>query len=148
MKKFAAIFPGQGTQFTEMISCLYIKYKIIRETFYSASEILGYDLWKLIQNGPLKKLNTTYYTQPAILVTSIAIYKLWIQKNNILPSIVTGYSLGEYTAMVCSNLISFIDAIRIVEFRGKLMYKIASNLNDFKINGYYMQTIIGLKKKK
>ncbi|QJC33984.1 acyltransferase domain-containing protein [Enterobacteriaceae endosymbiont of Donacia cinerea] len=148
MKKFAAVFPGQGTQFTGMISCLYIKYKIIRETFYFASEILGYDLWNLIKNGPLKKLNKTYYTQPAILVTSIAIYKLWIQKNKILPSIVTGYSLGEYTAMVCSNIISFMDAIKIVEFRGKLMHEISSHLNDFKINGYYMKTIIGLKKKK
>ncbi|QJC36798.1 acyltransferase domain-containing protein [Enterobacteriaceae endosymbiont of Donacia vulgaris] len=147
MKKFAAIFPGQGTQFTQMISCLYVKYKIIRETFYTASEILGYDLWKLITNRSLKKINITYYTQPAILVASIAIYKLWIQKNNILPSIVTGYSLGEYSAMVCSNIISFIDAIKIVEFRGKLMHKISSNLNDYKINGYYMQTIIGLKKK-
>ncbi|QJC37206.1 acyltransferase domain-containing protein [Enterobacteriaceae endosymbiont of Donacia thalassina] len=148
MKKFAAIFPGQGTQFIGMISSLYIKYKIIRETFCSASEILGYDLWNLIKNGPLKKLNITYYTQPAILTTSIAIYRLWLQKNNILPNIVIGYSLGEYTAMVCSDIISFIDAIKIVEFRGKLMYEMSSNLNDFNINGYYMQTIIGLKKKK
>ncbi|QJC38433.1 acyltransferase domain-containing protein [Enterobacteriaceae endosymbiont of Donacia fulgens] len=148
MKKFAAIFPGQGTQFVGMISSLYIKYKIIRETFDSASEILKYNLWNIIQNGPLKKLNITYYTQPAILTTSIAIYRLWLQKNNILPEIVTGYSLGEYAAMVCSDIISFIDAIRIVQYRGKLMHEISSNLNDFHINGYYMQTIIGLKKKK
>ncbi|QJC35573.1 ACP S-malonyltransferase [Enterobacteriaceae endosymbiont of Donacia sparganii] len=148
MKKFAAIFPGQGTQFLGMLSSLYKKYKIIKETFYYASEILGYDLWFLTQNGPLKKLNKTYYTQPAILVSSIAIYKLWLQKKNILPNIVTGYSLGEYTAMVCSNIISFSDAIKIVEFRGKLMHEISSTLNDFNMNGYYMQTIIGLKKKK
>ncbi|QJC37620.1 acyltransferase domain-containing protein [Enterobacteriaceae endosymbiont of Donacia bicoloricornis] len=148
MKKFAAIFPGQGTQFIGMISSLYYKYKIIRDTFNFASEILKYDLWNIIQNDPLKKLNITYYTQPAILTTSIAIYRLWIQKNNILPNIVTGYSLGEYTAMVCSNIISFKDAIKIVEYRGRLMYKISCNLKDFYENGYYMQTIIGLKKKK
>ncbi|QJC38021.1 acyltransferase domain-containing protein [Enterobacteriaceae endosymbiont of Donacia marginata] len=148
MKKFAAIFPGQGTQFIKMIYSLYIKYKIIRDTFNSASEVLQYDLWNIIKNGPLKKLNITYYTQPAILTTSIAIYRLWLQKNNIIPNIVTGYSLGEYTAMVCSDIISFIDAIKIVKYRGKLMHQISSNLNDFNINGYYMQTIIGLKKKK
>lgn len=148
MKNFAAIFPGQGTQYVGMISSLYVKYKIIRETFNYASEILEYDLWNIIKNGPLKKLNITYYTQPAILVTSISIYRLWLQKNNILPKIVTGYSLGEYTAMVCSDIISFIDAIKIVEYRGKLMHEISSNLNDFHTNGYYMQTIIGLKKKK
>ncbi|QJC35168.1 acyltransferase domain-containing protein [Enterobacteriaceae endosymbiont of Donacia proxima] len=147
MKKFIAIFPGQGTQFVGMLSDLYKKFTIIKETFYLASEVLGYDLWHLTQKGPLKKLNKTYYTQPAILVSSIAIYNLWLYKNNIKPNIVTGYSLGEYTAMVCSGMISFSDAIKIVTFRGKLMYEISSHLNDFYLTGYYMKTIIGLKKK-
>ncbi|QJC34796.1 ACP S-malonyltransferase [Enterobacteriaceae endosymbiont of Donacia piscatrix] len=147
MKKFVAIFPGQGIQFVGMLSDLYKKFTIIKKTFYSASEILGYDLWNLIQKGPLKKLNKTYYTQPAILTSSIAIYNLWLYKNNIKPNIVTGYSLGEYTAMVCSGMISFSDAVKIVTFRGKLMHEISCNLKDFNITGYYMKTIIGLKKK-
>ncbi|QJC32771.1 ACP S-malonyltransferase [Enterobacteriaceae endosymbiont of Donacia semicuprea] len=147
MKKFIAIFPGQGIQFIGMLSSLYNNYKIIKKTFNYASEILKYDLWNLIQYSTSQKLNKTYYTQPAILTASIAIYRLWLQKNGILPSIVMGYSLGEYTAMVCSNIISFSDAIKIVKFRGKLMHKLSSNLNDYNKNGYYMQTIIGIKKK-
>ncbi|QJC33577.1 acyltransferase domain-containing protein [Enterobacteriaceae endosymbiont of Donacia provostii] len=147
MKKFVAVFPGQGIQFIGMLSDLYKKFKIIQETFSSASEILGYDLWYLINKGPLEKLNKTYYTQPAILVASISIYNLWLYKSNLLPNMVTGYSLGEYTAMVCSGIISFSDAIKLVEFRGKLMYEISYNLNDFHHDGYYMQTVIGLKKK-
>ncbi|QJC31960.1 acyltransferase domain-containing protein [Enterobacteriaceae endosymbiont of Donacia versicolorea] len=148
-KKYAAIFPGQGIQFIGMLSSLYNNYEIIKKTFNYASEILEYDLWNLIQYGSLKKLNKTYHTQPAILTSSIAIYKLWLQKNNniLLPNIVMGYSLGEYTAMVCSNIINFSDAIKIVRFRGKLMHKLSSNLKDYNKNGYYMQTIIGIKKK-
>ncbi|QJC31536.1 acyltransferase domain-containing protein [Enterobacteriaceae endosymbiont of Donacia tomentosa] len=147
MKKFAAIFPGQGAQFVGMLSSLSAKYKIIEETFSYASEVLGYDLWSLTQKGPIEKLNKTHYTQPAVLTASVAIYNLWLQEKNIKPNIVVGYSLGEYTAMVCSNIISFHDAIKLVKFRGQLMNKITSYMYDNHLDGYYMYSIIGLKKK-
>ncbi|QJC28499.1 ACP S-malonyltransferase [Enterobacteriaceae endosymbiont of Plateumaris consimilis] len=129
-----------------MLSDLSNKYFIIKKIFNKASHILKYDLWKLIQKGPLKKLNITYYTQPAILIASFAIYKLWIQKNNIIPNIMAGHSLGEYTAMLCSDVISFHDAIQLVNYRGKLMQEISFSLKENNINGYFMQVILGLNK--
>ncbi|QJC28049.1 ACP S-malonyltransferase [Enterobacteriaceae endosymbiont of Plateumaris braccata] len=142
----AAIFPGQGCQFIGMLSDLFDKNLIIQKIFKKASDILKYDLWKLIQKGPLKKLNTTYYSQPAILIASFAIYKLWIQKSNIIPNIMVGHSLGEYTAMLCSNVINFYDAIQLINYRGKLMQEISVSLKESNIDGYFMQVILGLNK--
>ncbi|QJC28946.1 ACP S-malonyltransferase [Enterobacteriaceae endosymbiont of Plateumaris rustica] len=129
-----------------MLLDLYYNHTIIQKIFQKASNILEYDLWNLIQKGPLKKLNITYYTQPAILISSFAIYKLWIQKNNIIPNIMAGHSLGEYTAMLCSKVISFHDAIRLVHYRGKLMQEISFSLKENNIDGYFMQAILGLDK--
>ncbi|QJC30280.1 ACP S-malonyltransferase [Enterobacteriaceae endosymbiont of Neohaemonia nigricornis] len=147
MIKFAAIFPGQGIKHINILSDLYKRYKIIQQTFDNASNILGYNLWHLIKYGPQEKLNITYYAQPAILTTSIALYKLWIKQSNCMPQITAGHSLGEYSALVCSKVINFHDAIRLVELRGKLMDTVTKSFNDYHHNGCYMQVIIGLKKK-
>ncbi|QJC29390.1 ACP S-malonyltransferase [Enterobacteriaceae endosymbiont of Plateumaris pusilla] len=129
-----------------MLSDLFNNNLIIKKIFQEASNILKYDLWNLIQKGPLKTLNITYYTQPAILISSFAIYKLWLQKNNIIPNIMAGHSLGEYTAMLCSNVINFYDAIQLVNYRGKLMQEISYSLKENNMDGYFMQVILGLNK--
>ncbi|QJC29832.1 ACP S-malonyltransferase [Enterobacteriaceae endosymbiont of Plateumaris sericea] len=129
-----------------MLSDLSDNNLIIKKIFQKASNILKYDLWNLIQKGPVKKLNITYYSQPAILTSSFAIYKLWLHKNNIIPNIMAGHSLGEYTAMLCSNVINFYDAIQLVNYRGKLMQEISYSLKENNIDGYFMQVIIGLNK--
>lgn len=118
---FAMIFPGQGSQKVGMMSNFNINMPEIKNTFNLASSVLGYDLLKLIQFGPSIKLNKTKITQPALLVCSIAIYRLWLKYGGIKPTVVAGHSLGEYTALVCSEVIDFIEAIKLVELRGILM---------------------------
>ena len=98
MTKRAFLFGGQGAQKLGMASDLYAAYPIVKETFDTASRILGYDLRELIDSNE-EKLNQTRYTQPAILTTSVAIYRL-LAENGIAPDIVAGLSLGEYSALV------------------------------------------------
>ncbi|QJC30704.1 acyltransferase domain-containing protein [Enterobacteriaceae endosymbiont of Macroplea appendiculata] len=148
IKKYAAFFPGQDVLYSlHKISSMYYQYKIIQDTFNEVSDIIGYDLWKAIQNRSLLKLCVLHH-QSAIITVSIALYQLWIQKsNNIIPSMILGHSLGEYTALVCSKIITLYDAIKIINIRNKLMYEVSYNLYDYNMPGYYMQVIIGLKKK-
>ncbi len=122
MKKFAMVFPGQGSQSVGMLSELSTEFPVVIETFKQASEALGYDLWALVQNGPAEELNKTWQTQPALLAASVAIYRVWQQKYpELTPTVMAGHSLGEYSALVCSGVIDFQDAIKLVELRGKLM---------------------------
>lgn len=118
---FAMVFPGQGSQSVGMMSNFDLKEQEIKNTFNSASSILGYDLLQLIQNGPTTELNKTYITQPALLACSTAIYRLWIKNCDKKPKLIAGHSLGEYTALVCSGVIKFTEAIKLVELRGILM---------------------------
>ena len=76
MSKFAIVFPGQGSQAVGMLAELGEKYDVVRETFAQASEALGYDLWALVQNGPAEDLNQTSRTQPALLASSVAIWRV------------------------------------------------------------------------
>lgn len=94
---------------------------MIIETFKEASDALGYDLWKLIQEGPEEQLNQTDKTQPAILTASIALWRLWLAEGGAAPAFVSGHSLGEYSALVAAESISLKDAVRLVERRGQLM---------------------------
>ena len=122
MKKFAMVFPGQGSQSVGMLADLAEQFPIITETFKQASEVLGYDLWTLVQQGPAEELNKTWQTQPALLAASIAIYRVWQQQYpDFKPEVMAGHSLGEYSALVCAGVIDFQDAIKLVELRGKLM---------------------------
>ncbi|OOF38381.1 [acyl-carrier-protein] S-malonyltransferase [Rodentibacter rarus] len=122
MKKFAMVFPGQGSQTVGMLSELATAYPVVTETFKQASEALGYDLWQLVQQGPAEELNKTWQTQPALLAASVAIYRVWQEKYpHLKPEVMAGHSLGEYSALVCSGALDFQDAIKLVELRGKLM---------------------------
>ncbi|OOF48691.1 [acyl-carrier-protein] S-malonyltransferase [Rodentibacter genomosp. 1] len=122
MKKFAMVFPGQGSQVVGMLAELATEYPVVTDTFKQASEVLSYDLWQLVQQGPAEELNKTWQTQPALLAASVAIYRVWQEKYpHYKPAVMAGHSLGEYSALVCSGVLDFQDAIKLVELRGKLM---------------------------
>ncbi|WP_428033839.1 ACP S-malonyltransferase [Amphritea sp.] len=117
----AFVFPGQGSQHLAMLAELAAEHTIIQETFAEASEVLGYDLWELTQNGPEADLNQTDRTQPALLTAGVALWRLWLQQGGAEPAMMAGHSLGEYTALVCSGAIEFKDAVNLVRLRGEFM---------------------------
>ncbi|ASM95303.1 ACP S-malonyltransferase [Vibrio vulnificus] len=121
MSKFAIVFPGQGSQAVGMLADLGEQYEIVKQTFAQASEALGYDLWALVQNGPAEDLNQTFRTQPALLASSVAIWRVWQELGLAQPDNLAGHSLGEYSALVCAGVIDFQEAIKLVELRGQLM---------------------------
>ncbi len=120
MSKTAFIFPGQGSQKLGMLSDLGDQ-TMVRQTFQEASGALDYDLWALIQDGPAEHLNQTDKTQPALLVSGVALWRLWQQRGGARPDLLAGHSLGEYTALVCAGVINLGDAARLVRTRGELM---------------------------
>lgn len=119
--QLAMIFPGQGSQSVGMLAALGERYSPVRDTFQEASEALGYDLWKLTQEGPADDLNQTDRTQPAMLTAGVAVWRTWEAEGGSLPGVVAGHSLGEYTALVCAGSIPFADAVKLVEERGRQM---------------------------
>ncbi len=120
-KNLAIVFPGQGSQSVGMLAEMGGAYPIVGDTFDAASEVLGYDLWRLIQDGPEADLNRTDRTQPAMLVAGIAIWRVWCQCGGPMPSVMAGHSLGEYTALACGDAISFECAVELVAERGRYM---------------------------
>ncbi len=121
MSKFAIVFPGQGSQAIGMLGDLAEQYDVVNQTFAEASDVLGYDLWALVQNGPVEDLNQTFRTQPALLAASVAIWRVWQELGFEQPEVLAGHSLGEYSALVCAGVIDFKQAISLVELRGKAM---------------------------
>lgn len=117
----AFIFPGQGSQGVGMLSALAGESALIGETFTEASQVLGYDLWALTQNGPEQELNRTAVTQPALLTAGVAVWRLWQSRNGPDPVLLAGHSLGEYTALVCAGVIPFGEAVSLVQDRGRAM---------------------------
>lgn len=117
----AFVFPGQGSQAVGMLGELAAGESRITQTFEEASDALGYDLWALSQQGPAELLNQTDKTQPAILVASIALWRLWQDKGGVQPAFVAGHSLGEYSALVAAGSLQLADAARLVARRGELM---------------------------
>ncbi|VAW83639.1 Malonyl CoA-acyl carrier protein transacylase [hydrothermal vent metagenome] len=115
------VFPGQGSQSVGMLAELGASHSLVSETFKQASEVLGYDLWAVIQNGPQEKLDDTVCTQPAMLAAGVAVWRIWQALNYPDPDVLAGHSLGEYTALVCSGALSFDSAIKLVEQRGRFM---------------------------
>jgi [acyl-carrier-protein] S-malonyltransferase len=115
------VFPGQGSQSLGMSSELASDFAVVRKTYEVASQALGYDLWQLVQVDADQRLGQTQYTQPALLAASYAVWQVWRQKSQHIPAILAGHSLGEYTALVCAEAISFTDAIKLVAERGRLM---------------------------
>lgn len=121
MQKFGFVFPGQGSQKAGMLSELAAAYPAITDTFAQASDVLGADLWQITQDNPDGLLDQTHFTQPALLASSVAIWRLWMAQKAPLPDMLAGHSLGEYSALVCAGVLSFDDAIVLVHKRGQYM---------------------------
>ncbi|CAM3977117.1 ACP S-malonyltransferase [Shewanella aquimarina] len=121
MEKIAYVFPGQGSQAVGMLAELAAEHEVVGQTFAEASEVLGYDLWQLVQEGPAESLNQTDKTQPALLTASVAIWRAIQATSAPQPALLAGHSLGEYSALVCAGVIDFKDAVKLVELRGQLM---------------------------
>lgn len=119
--RLGAIFPGQGSQQVGMLAQLAAGHPQVNNTFAEASAVLGYDLWQLVQQGPAEELTLTHITQPAILTSSVAIWRVWQEQGGALPELMAGHSLGEYSALVCSGALNFADAVALVRQRGELM---------------------------
>ncbi len=115
----AFIFPGQGSQSLEMLSS-FADTAVVIDTFEQASDAIGYDLWKLCQEGPVEALNETDKTQPALLTASVALWNHW-KTIGPMPMMMAGHSLGEYSALVCAGILDFDTAVKLVEKRGQLM---------------------------
>ncbi|MCU7997855.1 ACP S-malonyltransferase [Shewanella sp. SM95] len=121
MENVAFVFPGQGSQALGMLAELAESHAVVGQTFAEASDVLGYDLWALVQQGPVESLNETDKTQPALLAASVAIWRTYVASGKPMPAILAGHSLGEYSALVCAGVMDFKDAIKLVELRGQLM---------------------------
>lgn len=121
--KFAAVFPGQGSQSVGMLSGLAEGETVVKDTFVEASDLLGYDLWSLSQEGPEDRLKQTEVTQPLMFVSGVACWRAWRARGGALPCASAGHSLGEYAALVAAETFGFADALRVVALRGELMSK-------------------------
>ncbi|AUJ70280.1 ACP S-malonyltransferase [Pseudoalteromonas sp. NC201] len=120
-QKIALFFPGQGSQSVGMLSELLASSDIVKATFAEASEALGYDLAELVLNGPEEELNQTHRTQPALLTASVATFRAWQEKGVEAELTLAGHSLGEYSALVCAEVLTLADAVKLVEKRGLYM---------------------------
>lgn len=115
------VFPGQGSQSTGMLVELASNNENVARTFEEASNSLGFDLLELIRDNPAEALNKTENTQPAILTCSVALWRLWQEMTGDLPVYLAGHSLGEYSALVCADVLSLTDAVVLVTDRGRFM---------------------------
>ncbi len=139
--KIAFVFPGQGSQYVGMGKEIFEKFPEAKEIFKEASDALGYDLAGLCFNGPKEELDKTFRTQPCILTVSIAIYKVLLSRG-IKPSVVAGHSLGEYSALVAAEVLSFGDAVKLTEKRGQFMQEAVPEGRGL------MAAILGLERNK
>ena len=115
------VFPGQGSQSIGMLADYAETWPQIEETFKQASDVLGYDCWDIVCNGPAEKINKTEITQPIMLAADIAVMRVMAQQCMLMPMVFAGHSLGEYAALVAAEALSFEDAIKLVSKRGQLM---------------------------
>ena len=120
-KTVALVFPGQGSQSLGMLNSVTGEHPVVRATVDEASVVLGYDLWERIATGPEALLNATECTQPAMLVAGVATYRLWQALGGQPPALVSGHSLGEFTALVCAGVLQYPEAVALVRQRGALM---------------------------
>lgn len=121
--KIGFLFPGQGSQSIGMGKDLYEKYEVVKKIYNKVQEITGIDAAKISFEGPEEKLNETKYTQLAILTESLAILEI-LKESNIKPEISAGLSLGEYTALINSGVLSFEEGVKLVQKRGEYMQEL------------------------
>jgi len=117
----AILFPGQGSQSPGMQADLAERFPLVNDVYAEASEVLGYDLWSLVQSGPAEKLSETTVTQPAMLAAGVSAWRCWVEAGGDAGQLMSGHSLGEYSALVCANAVDFADAMRVVKRRSELM---------------------------
>ncbi|QOY93068.1 ACP S-malonyltransferase [Massilia sp. UMI-21] len=120
MSKFAFLFTGQGAQAVGMLNG-FAGNPVVEQTVLEASDALGFDIGKLIAEGPKEDLDLTTNTQPVMLTAAVAVYRAWIAAGGPVPSMVAGHSLGEYSALVAAGVIQFRDAVPLVRFRAQAM---------------------------
>jgi [acyl-carrier-protein] S-malonyltransferase len=118
--KYSIVFPGQGSQSLGMLSDLNSNFSVVNKVFQEASDSISVDLWKIL-NEDQKALNLTENTQPIMLAAGYATYMILSEETSLSPVSMAGHSLGEYTALVSSNSMSFFDAVQLVRKRGELM---------------------------
>ncbi len=142
MKNVSFIFPGQGSQCVGMGKYFYDNFQESRDVFEKANEILGFDLKSKIFGGTIDELSETQNTQPAILTVSIAILRALNSVCDLKPFCTAGLSLGEYSALVCSGILNFEEAIPLVQKRAELMN---NSLSD---GSFGMTAVIGMSEEK
>jgi [acyl-carrier-protein] S-malonyltransferase len=121
MSHLAFVFPGQGSQSVAMLDAWSARFEAVNVVLSEASDALGYDLARLIAQGPAERLAETELTQPAILTASVAMWRVWASLCPIKPAVLAGHSLGEYSALVCAGAMSLTEAVTLVRDRGVLM---------------------------
>lgn len=141
MNKIVLLFPGQGSQYVKMGKDLYDEFACAKQVFEEANDVLGFDLKALCFEGDQKELTKTENAQPAILTVSVAAYRAYMQEVGVKPICSAGHSLGEYSALTCSGVIEFCDAVKIVRQRGIFMQEAAM------LGTGTMAAIIGLDRK-
>ena len=120
MSNFAFLFTGQGAQAVGMLNG-FAGNPVVDQTVQEASDALGFDLQRMIADGPKEDLDLTTNTQPVMLTAAVAVYRAWIAAGGPAPSVVAGHSLGEYSALVAAGVIPFADAVPLVRFRAQSM---------------------------
>ena len=120
MKSFAFVFPGQGSQSVGMLDG-WGDHPVVAQTLAEASEALAQDVGHLIKDGPKEALALTTNTQPVMLVAGVAAYRVWMAETGLAPSILAGHSLGEYSALVASGVLTLAQAAPLVRFRAQAM---------------------------
>ncbi|QZA80816.1 ACP S-malonyltransferase [Deefgea piscis] len=116
----AFVFPGQGSQSIGMMNG-WADLAVVKATFDEASSVLGFDLWAMANEGPLEAINATVNTQPLMLTAGVAVWRAWQSQGGAMPAVMAGHSLGEYTALVAAEALSFGDALQLVRLRAEAM---------------------------
>lgn len=117
----AFVFPGQGSQRIGMLAEVAALYPTLEATFGEASDVLGYDLWAMVQSGAQEEINQTERTQPILLTASVALWRIWHSRHGPVPAMLAGHSLGEWSALVCAGVVEFPAAVGLVQLRGRFM---------------------------
>jgi [acyl-carrier-protein] S-malonyltransferase len=120
MKPFAFVFPGQGSQSVGMLDA-WGDHPVVKQTLQEASDALGENIGQLIHEGPKEALGLTTNTQPVMLVSAIAAYRVWLSEGVAQPAVVAGHSLGEYSALVAAGALTLAQAVPLVRFRAQAM---------------------------